>query len=208
MFCNVRHNWTSLKRKISFPRCYLDSLFPCPIAYFHVRLTFLLNQDIQCGMPRAGRDMVLFWDNSGISHADECTRILLSQVAAAGLLVLHLWVPLLGWGRRRQCEDAVGTKVLPLVLEPAGLSLLWYELASLGSQVITVFEGVFLQVSYFFSSWSVTEPSALKLWMAGVAEAAGQLACDSLSAPESSQSIQWSWFVGSAECFSFPFSLF
>ena len=66
------------------------------IAYFHVRLTFLLNQDFQCGMPRAGRDMVLFWDNSGISHADECTRILLSQVAAAGLLVLHLWVPLLG----------------------------------------------------------------------------------------------------------------
>ena len=63
------------------------------------------------------------------------------------------------------------------------------SLLSLGSQVITVFEGVFLQVSYFFSSWSVTEPSALKLWMAGVAEAAGQLACDSLSAPKSSQSI-------------------
>ena len=58
------------------------------IAYFHVRLNFLLDKDFQCGMPRAGRDMVLFRDNSGISHADECAR--LSQVAPAGLLVLHL----------------------------------------------------------------------------------------------------------------------
>ena len=57
--------------------------------------------------------------------------------------------------------------------------------------MIAVLEGALLQVSYFlFPSWSVTEPSTLKLRMAVVAEAAGQLACDCFSAPESSRSIQ------------------